>query len=232
MFKKRMLWIRLLLDRHPWLPQAFTAAYIAFATLIVLLIVFFPELGREAKRLSHFVSFLLLFGPIVVAILQILNLRYTITSIPRLALLYLEIIVMFGVIYFWETSAPNASESFDHAPLIKGINPHWATMVVDGHSDKTETLRQAVLCFQDCLYFSLVTSTTVGYGDIVPSASITKFLVGVQVLVSFLLIAFGAGYTFSNSSQERGKAALDKIEARLEELDTKLKDLIDRQNPK
>jgi hypothetical protein len=37
----------------------------------------------------------------------------------------------------------------------------------------------------DCFYFSIVTATTLGYGDLVPSDSVTK-------LLSMLEVSFGA----------------------------------------
>jgi uncharacterized membrane protein len=39
--------------------------------------------------------------------------------------------------------------------------------------------------FWDCLYFSLVTQTTVGYGDIVPTHAVTKFINVLQLLTIY-----------------------------------------------
>lgn len=40
----------------------------------------------------------------------------------------------------------------------------------------------------DAFYFSVVTASTLGYGDIVPVSGVAKFVAGIQVLVSVVLI--------------------------------------------
>ncbi len=213
-------WLRSLLERHPWIPWALTAAYVGFTFLVVVLVVMIPDIGDVAPQFFSLISNILTIGPVVVAILQILNLRRAVTSIPRLALLYLEIILMFGVIYFCAVSEPSATKN--GRILIKGIDTTWVSMVAENHPDKAATLKEAALCFQDCVYFSLVTSTTVGYGDIVPVSPMTRLLVGVQVLVSFFLIAFGAGYFFASQSSERGRVVIAELENRLSTIESKL----------
>jgi ABC-type transport system involved in multi-copper enzyme maturation permease subunit len=214
-----------LLNRYPWLPAALTVAYVFFTILVVAVIVYFPYIGDRAPRFFQFVSIVLILGPLVLTILQIMNLRRTITSIPRLALLYLEIILMFAVVYFCAVSDPSSAETKTGHPLIKGVDTAWVVMVADGSPNKPETLRKALLCFQDCIYFSLVTSTTVGYGDMVPTAPVTKTLVGIQVLVSFFLIAFGAGYFFASKTGTKERATIEKIERNLEDIKKRLDDL-------
>ena len=49
--------------------------------------------------------------------------------------------------------------------------------------------------FQDLLYFSLVTYTSLGYGDIVPLGP-ARVLAGVQSLVGLVLIAWTASFTY------------------------------------
>ena len=49
--------------------------------------------------------------------------------------------------------------------------------------------------YLDYVYFSLVTYTTVGYGDIVPVGHM-RFLTAVEALGGIVLIAWSAAYTF------------------------------------
>jgi hypothetical protein len=46
-----------------------------------------------------------------------------------------------------------------------------------------------------CLYFSMETFTSLGYGDIVPSGPL-RFLAGVEALNGLLLIGWSASYTY------------------------------------
>ena len=47
--------------------------------------------------------------------------------------------------------------------------------------------------FADALYFSIVTLSTLGYGDIVPQAPVVQALVAIQVVLGLLLLLFGFG---------------------------------------
>lgn len=47
----------------------------------------------------------------------------------------------------------------------------------------------------ECVYFSAVTYTTVGFGDIVPAGDL-RFLVGTEALTGFVLVTWSASFTF------------------------------------
>jgi hypothetical protein len=47
----------------------------------------------------------------------------------------------------------------------------------------------------DCSYFSFVTFTTVGYGDIVATGPV-RYLTGMQALTGFVLITWSASFLF------------------------------------
>lgn len=51
------------------------------------------------------------------------------------------------------------------------------------------------LTLGDCVYFSAVTFTTLGFGDIVPAGPI-RFMVGMEALSGLVLITWSASYTF------------------------------------
>ncbi|ACA15652.1 Ion transport 2 domain protein [Methylobacterium sp. 4-46] len=52
-----------------------------------------------------------------------------------------------------------------------------------------------VTSFEDCLYFSVVTYTSLGFGDHIP-ASHTRLLAGVEALNGLLLIGWSASFTY------------------------------------
>jgi hypothetical protein len=49
--------------------------------------------------------------------------------------------------------------------------------------------------FVDCLYFSVVTYTTIGYGDQVPLSHV-RLIAGVEALNGLMLIGWSASYTY------------------------------------
>ena len=63
------------------------------------------------------------------------------------------------------------------------------------------------LSFADALYFSVITLSTVGYGEIVPASDVARVIVAVQVVSGVLLLLFGFSeiITYSRERRERGR---------------------------
>ncbi len=69
---------------------------------------------------------------------------------------------------------------------------HWpATGAVGG---------AAPIAFGDAIYFSAVTFTTVGYGDLAPTGPV-RLLAGTEALTGFVLIAWSASFTYLEMEQ-------------------------------
>lgn len=216
------------LDRHPFLPSGLAIGYVLFGLTVPIIFIYFPGIGDEAPRFLHFVSFVLISAPITLTILQIIAFKRSIMNIRHLAILYLEIILMFGVIYFAEVSSRTKADiqsiiqTNDRMPAIRGINADWIDILIKKeNTDKTTHLQKMLICFQDCIHFSLITSTTVGYGDMVPVRPLAKLLVDIQVLVSFFLISFGvASFTSSRHSRSE-REEFNKLSRRVRSLEDK-----------
>ena len=55
--------------------------------------------------------------------------------------------------------------------------------------------------FWDKLYFSLVTQSTVGYGDIYPVTALTKLFVSLQIFVTMVMAYYVGVYILSSSDK-------------------------------
>lgn len=55
--------------------------------------------------------------------------------------------------------------------------------------------------FADFVYFSAMTYTTVGFGDVVPAGPI-RWLAGVEAITALVMIAWSASYTFREMIRE------------------------------
>lgn len=57
------------------------------------------------------------------------------------------------------------------------------------------------LSFTECLHFSIITLSTVGYGDIVPQSPLVRLIVGVEIICGVLLLLFGFSEIISYSRE-------------------------------
>ena len=168
-----------------------TGVYIIFAIVITVCFIYIPKLSDTHTGILTFFNIVMVGLPILVVISNIVSFKTTMSSLQKLASLYLQIILMFGVIYYFGTAAStakkiksgNVSDSSSHA-AITGIDTDWVTMTLKQQGDKSEIFKEALIGFQDCIHFSLITSATVGYGDSYPVNPMAKLLVDIQVLIS------------------------------------------------
>ena len=63
----------------------------------------------------------------------------------------------------------------------------------------------ARLEFPDALYFSVITLSTVGYGEITPATSVAQVLVAIQIVSGVLLLLFGFSEIISYTRERRGR---------------------------
>jgi len=61
------------------------------------------------------------------------------------------------------------------------------------------------ISFSESLYFSLVTMSTVGYGDISPASDVVRVLAAAQILLGVLLLLFGFSEILGYAREHRGR---------------------------
>ena len=182
-------------------PIFITLFYIAFIWIILIITIFFgtENMRKNYAVTSFFTSLIITSIPIIITFYHIKSYRKTLSSFVRLFSLMVQIVLLFGTIYFVEQtlSVTNDLKESNFTSINKDnfpfndVNNLWYYRLLNNHPDKLETLYYAILSYQDCLHFSLVTSSTVGYGDIVPREPIAKLLVDIQIVLSFIIVAFG-----------------------------------------
>src|SRR4029078_8141247 len=59
------------------------------------------------------------------------------------------------------------------------------------------------LTFSESIYFSIITISTVGYGDIVPHSSVARLLASVEVVCGFMLLLFGVSELLEYTRERR-----------------------------
>ena len=59
------------------------------------------------------------------------------------------------------------------------------------------------LSFSEAMHFSIVTISTVGYGDIVPASNIARVLASIEVICGVLLLLFGVSELLEYTREHR-----------------------------
>ncbi len=199
-------------------PIFITLIYIGFIWLILIFTIFAGTEGmRKNYAIASFIASLIITTiPIIITFYYLTSYRKTLSSFIRLSSLLVQIVLLFGTIYFVEQtlSVSNDIKESNYTNIRKdnfpfsNVNNLWYYRLLKDHPDKLKTLYYALLSYQDCLHFSLVTSSTVGYGDIFPKDPIAKLLVDIQIVLSFIIVAFGIGAFMSSKANSTRKKNL------------------------
>lgn len=72
---------------------------------------------------------------------------------------------------------------------------YWLLEAHYGFGSVTEQGAAQSLAFADLVYFSIITYTSVGYGDVVPLGGL-RLISGVEALNGLLMIGWSASYTY------------------------------------
>jgi len=102
----------------------------------------------------------------------------------------------------------------------EAVEPPISYYLEAARGDKRDIIRfvpsRRLLLLEECLHFSVVTQTTLGYGNISPNTTESRLATTMQVLTALLLSALGLGMLFANWWEAEDAAdglAEDAIEA-------------------
>lgn len=84
--------------------------------------------------------------------------------------------------------------SFNFALAFSLLGPQYFHFSVSNENIK----------FIDYLYYSFITISTIGYGDIYPTKSLSKILTMFEILLGLLTISLGIGYIVSSKADKHG----------------------------
>jgi hypothetical protein len=96
----------------------------------------------------------------------------------------------------WEKRVGSGSDPTIYLDVLDVILKELTSQVSTLESTLQQTLSDKPYdwSYWDFAYFSTMTQTTVGYGDIVPSSGLVRTLVSIQVLVGLALAGFGLSF--------------------------------------
>jgi Ion channel len=124
----------------------------------------------------------------------------------RLVYTFLALILLFTDIYFATvvfgdrggTACDSWQCKYDNDIPMQGVQPVWRTL--SGIEGRRISMARIGLAYMDCFHYSVVTGSTVGFGDIHPTRWYTKLLTDVQILLSLGLTVLAVSRFFSSQT--------------------------------
>ncbi len=123
--------------------------------------------------------------------------RYT-QSIHSLLLLYFEMLFVFASIYLWLYLIGGAEQISGFAEFNKAV------ALKSDHVGDALYYKQIWKLIADAIHFSVVTGTTLGYGDMVPKHAFAKLVVDSQVLLTAGIVVLGYGKYATVDTKKNG----------------------------
>lgn len=100
-------------------------------------------------------------------------------TLKRLQLMYIEVLLVFASLYYFFAVYSGENHPFQGSAVSHDLDLLNTTGLL------SEYLKY--------LYFSVVTGTTLGFGEITPASGMTRFLVVSQVLLQLYIVVVGVG---------------------------------------
>jgi hypothetical protein len=125
-------------------------------------------------------------------------------GLGRLIYAFLALILFFADAYFVSvvvddrggTPCTVSQCAFDNDIPLKGVHPVWRWLS-DEPRPRRISLGRIALAYVDCFHYSVVTGSTVGYGDVIPVRWYSKLMADFQILLSLGLTVLGVSRVFA-----------------------------------
>ncbi len=203
-----------------WLLNRFLAqnplavAGIASATMLALVSLAINETLRRildplpdwlGKLLAVMLFLVILTTPVFLMITAAVSYSRAHLGLGSLIYAFLALVLLFADAYFVTVviddrgGTPCATSSkcaFDNDIPLKGVHPVWQWRA-EGRKRRLSFERIA-LAYVDCFHYSIVTGSTVGYGDVIPARWYAKLMADLQILLSLGLTVLGVSRVFAS----------------------------------
>ena len=174
----------------------FAVALFAYFCALYTPVLWSLEFNLTFKILVFSLFFVLYLGSIIVILVRVFEFdRYT-ESVSKLLILYFELLFIFASIYLWLYLLGGVNQ-------IEGFGPLDREMLSSKEAFDVKLYKEQVwVIIVDSFHFSVVTGTTLGYGDMLPKHVISKLLVDLQVLLTVGVVVLGYG-RYTNEHNKR-----------------------------
>jgi len=206
---------RLLLDRvlamNPLLVAVIASAFMVLVVGFAINETLRRILDRLPDWLGHLLAMILflviLAVPALVMIATAVSYTQAHLGLGPLIYAFLALILFFADAYFVTvivddrggTPCASANCKLDNDIPFKGVHPVWRQMV---NEDRRHlSLDRIALAYVDCFHYSVVTGSTVGYGDVIPARWYAKIMADLQILLSLGLTVLGVSRVFAAKAQ-------------------------------
>jgi hypothetical protein len=128
-------------------------------------------------------------------------------GLGRLIYAFLALLLFFADAYFVTvvvddrggTPCTVSQCAFDNDIPLKGVHPVWRWLSEEPRPRRM-SLSRIALAYVDCFHYSVVTGSTVGYGDVIPVRWYSKLMADFQILLSLGLTVLGVSRVFAGRS--------------------------------
>ena len=156
--------------------------------IIIFLIPFIPLMNSQLIFIFTNLVIAIFVFPLVALIVNFVYYPVNEKNLGRIVLLFISLLLLFTNIHF-------DLLLFSNSIPYDGIHPLWQDLAPP--KGRTIILENALEAYIDCFHYSIVTMTTLGFGDMHPTTWYSKLITDFQVLIGLGVTVISFGRYFS-----------------------------------